>query len=152
MFGALDSFDQPFNQAPSLHLSLALIVAARFWTHLYGFERRILEGWFVLVGASALTTYQHHFIDIATGLAVGALCCAFLPDGPLGKASQSRQTKQGTAACSIVSIRCASQHPCSFIWSVHSLRSHERLYKQLGRDVDSKWRGGKGGITTDNAA
>jgi len=99
MFGALDSFDQPFNQAPSLHLGLAVIVAARLRTHLHGFARRILEGWFVLVGASALTTYQHHFIDIPTGLAVGALCCAFLPDGPLGIATQSRQITLSAIYC-----------------------------------------------------
>src|SRR5260221_5138573 len=99
MFGVLDSFDQPFNQAPSLHLGLAVIVAARFCMHLSGFTQRILEGWFILVGASALTTYQHHFIDIPTGLAVGALCCAFIPDSPLGKATQNRQTKLSAMYC-----------------------------------------------------
>lgn len=82
MFAALASFDQPFNQAPSLHLSLTVIVAARFLAHLRGFESWLLRAWFVLVGLSALTTYQHHFVDIPTGIWVGALCCMLIPDRP----------------------------------------------------------------------
>ena len=76
MFTVLRSFDRPFNQAPSLHLSLAVIVAAQISTKLDRFWRRLLQSWFALIGVSALTTYQHHFIDIPTGLWVGALCCA----------------------------------------------------------------------------
>jgi protein-tyrosine phosphatase len=80
MFTALTSFDKPFNQAPSLHLSLAVILAAKYSAYLKGFERRLLQALFVVIGASALTTYQHHFIDIATGLWLGALCCALVPE------------------------------------------------------------------------
>jgi len=82
MFEALASFDGPFNQAPSLHLSLAVILSSRFSARLQGLPRWLLHGWFVLIGASALTTYQHHFIDIATGIWVGALCCWAFPDQP----------------------------------------------------------------------
>jgi hypothetical protein len=80
LFDALTAFDGPFNQAPSLHLSLAVILAARYSAHLEGIPRRLLRAWFVLIGASVLTTYQHHFIDIPTGIWVGAFCCAVFPD------------------------------------------------------------------------
>ncbi len=82
MFDALAAFDGPFNQAPSLHLSLAVILGARYSAHLEGIARTVLQGWFVLIGASVLTTYQHHFIDVPTGVWVGLFCCAVFPDQP----------------------------------------------------------------------
>jgi membrane-associated phospholipid phosphatase len=74
MFAALAQFDQPFNQMPSLHLALAAILWALYARKLTGFARSAMTVWFLLIGASALTTYQHHFIDIPTGLLLGLLC------------------------------------------------------------------------------
>jgi protein-tyrosine phosphatase len=85
MFDALARFDAPFNQAPSLHLSLAVILAARYSAHLAGPARWLLRAWFVLIGASVLTTYQHHFIDVPTGIWVGALCRALFSDQPVAR-------------------------------------------------------------------
>ena len=36
--------------------------------------------WAFLVGASVLTTYQHHFIDVPTGALLGFLCLYLWPD------------------------------------------------------------------------
>jgi membrane-associated phospholipid phosphatase len=74
MFALLTRFDQPFNQAPSLHLALAVILWALYARKLQGFARAAMTIWFILIGASALTTYQHHFIDVPTGLLLGLLC------------------------------------------------------------------------------
>lgn len=79
LFDALTGFDLPFNQAPSLHIVLLLI--------LWDFYRRRVSGrllWFVhtwsaLIGISVLTTYQHHAIDIPTGMMAGALCMWLWP-------------------------------------------------------------------------
>jgi membrane-associated phospholipid phosphatase len=71
MFAVLGGFDKPFNQAPSLHIALLVII----WDHL---RHRLPEpakivwhGWCLLIGASVLTTWQHHFIDIPTGALLG---------------------------------------------------------------------------------
>ncbi|MFO1329489.1 MAG: phosphatase [Rubrivivax sp.] len=74
-FDALRGFDRPYNQAPSLHIVLVLI--------LWDFYRRLLAGraarlllalWMGAIAVSVLTTWQHHFIDIPTGALVGLLC------------------------------------------------------------------------------
>jgi protein-tyrosine phosphatase len=82
MFAALMEFDKPFNQAPSLHISLLLILWLRYSAHLGKWGRLLLHGWFALIGLSVLTTWQHHFIDLPTGFAAGALCIVLFPDSP----------------------------------------------------------------------
>jgi hypothetical protein len=67
MFEALHAFDMPYNRAPSLHISVLVILWARFATCLFGWQRRALALWFILIGVSVLTTYQHHVIDVPTG-------------------------------------------------------------------------------------
>ena len=87
MFDVLMGFDKPFNQAPSLHITLLVIIWAMFANHTRGlFWRGLLHGWMALIGISVLTTWQHHFIDVPTGLLAGFLCLWLLPlqgDTPL---------------------------------------------------------------------
>ena len=80
MFDALMGFDKPFNQAPSLHIALLVILWSRYDRHARGAWRWLLHGWFTLIGVSILTTYQHHFIDLPTGLWVGWLCLWLVPE------------------------------------------------------------------------
>jgi protein-tyrosine phosphatase/membrane-associated phospholipid phosphatase len=79
MFDLLMGFDRPFNQIPSLHIALAVILWALYARKVTGLARILLDVWFVLIGASVLTTYQHHFIDIPTGLILGWLCVWLWP-------------------------------------------------------------------------
>ncbi len=81
MFAALKSFDQPYNQAPSLHIALTVILWVRYMQHLRGVWQWLLHVWFTLVCLSVLTTYQHHFIDIPAGLVAGWLCVWLWPEG-----------------------------------------------------------------------
>lgn len=81
MFDALKSFDQPYNQAPSLHIALTVILWVRYMKHLRGVWQALLHVWFTLVCVSVLTTYQHHFVDIPTGLAAGWFCIWLWPEG-----------------------------------------------------------------------
>ena len=87
MFDALMGFDRPFNQIPSLHIALAVILWALYARKMTGLARILLDVWFVLIGASVLTTYQHHFIDIPTGFALGWLCVWLWPFADGGAAS-----------------------------------------------------------------
>ena len=80
MLDALLLFDKPFNQAPALHISLLVIIWVRFFAHLRGPRRWLLDAWFTLIGVSVLTTYQHHFFDLPTGLWAGWFCVWLFPD------------------------------------------------------------------------
>lgn len=74
LFALLGGFDKPFNQAPSLHISLLFILWVAYSAHIRSGWRWLLHGWFTLIGLSVLTTYQHHVIDVPTGWLVGCLC------------------------------------------------------------------------------
>ena len=80
MFDVLLGFDKPFNQAPSLHIVLLIVLWVKFADYLHGGWRWLLHVWALLIGVSVLTTFQHHFIDIPTGLLVGWLCVWLWPE------------------------------------------------------------------------
>ena len=79
MFEVLMGFDKPFNQAPSLHIALLVVLWARFGAHTASRLRPLLHVWFLLIGLSVLTTWQHHFIDVPTGALVGFFCLWLWP-------------------------------------------------------------------------
>jgi membrane-associated phospholipid phosphatase len=90
LFAALTSFDQPFNQAPSLHIALLVILWRLYAKQLPRLAQWPLHIWFTLVGVSVLTTYQHHFFDIPTGALLGVVCMWLWPErgtGPLATAA-----------------------------------------------------------------
>ncbi len=79
LFAVLAGFDKPFNQAPSLHIALLVILWVMYQRHSQGGWRWVVHGWFALIGISVLTTYQHHFIDLPTGALAGWLCVWLWP-------------------------------------------------------------------------
>ncbi|WP_434516214.1 phosphatase PAP2/dual specificity phosphatase family protein [Dechloromonas sp. ARDL1] len=81
LFDALRSFDQPYNQAPSLHIALLILIWIQF-ARLPGgpILRLVIHGWALLIGISVLTTWQHHFIDVPTGAALGLFCLWLWPE------------------------------------------------------------------------
>ena len=79
LFASLAAFDQPYNQAPSLHIILVLIVGRFYWHRLPQGWRGVWAAWFTLIALSVLSTWQHHFIDIPTGLLAGAIVLWALP-------------------------------------------------------------------------
>lgn len=80
MFEVLMGFDKPFNQAPSLHITLLVVIWTLFARHTRGLLLRgLLHGWMALIGLSVLTTWQHHFIDVPTGVLAGWLCVWLWP-------------------------------------------------------------------------
>ena len=99
LFTALAGFDKPFNQAPSLHIALLVVLWVRYAAHLdpvgWGKTgRAILHVWFTLIAVSVLTTYQHHFLDLPTGLWAGLFCLWLIPEKPLESREPSDQPKR----------------------------------------------------------
>ena len=97
LFTLLSSFDQPFNQAPSLHIALLVILWALFARKLTGVARFLLDAVFLLIGVSVLTTWQHHFIDVPTGALLGYFCLWLWPQGqptPLAAAGLTRDARR----------------------------------------------------------
>ncbi len=96
-FAALTSFDKPFNQAPSLHIALLVILSDLYRRLLPRGLHWLLHGWSLLIAVSVLTTFQHHFIDIPTGALLGLLCLWLWPlnaDSPLRSAGIARDPKR----------------------------------------------------------
>ncbi|MGY2199831.1 phosphatase PAP2/dual specificity phosphatase family protein [Pseudomonas gingeri] len=101
LFAVLAGFDKPFNQAPSLHIALLVILWVMYRRHFAGAGRWLVHGWFALIGVSVLTTYQHHFIDVPTGALAGWLCVWLWPDdrcSPLAVARLARDGKRFSLA------------------------------------------------------
>jgi protein-tyrosine phosphatase len=79
LFEVLRGFDRPFNQAPSLHIALAVLLWSCYSRRTNGFLRLMVRGWIALTALSTLTTYQHHFFDLPTGLWVGLVSVLLFP-------------------------------------------------------------------------
>jgi len=101
LFDLLAGFDKPFNQAPSLHIALLVILWSLYLRQTRGVWRAAVHGWFALIGVSVLTTWQHHFIDLPSGVWVGLLCLWLFPDGapsPLAGAALTRSRRRRSLA------------------------------------------------------
>ena len=80
LFKALEA-DQPFNQAPSLHVSFAIVLWYSMKEKIKGkWLKALLFVWFILIVISTLFVYQHHFIDLPTGALLGFLVVYFISE------------------------------------------------------------------------
>lgn len=79
LFTLLSSVDPPYNQAPSLHVSLLLLLWLVYARHLNGWAKWAMHFWFTLIGVSVLTTFQHRFVDCIGGIVVGVACVYAFP-------------------------------------------------------------------------
>lgn len=79
LFTALAGFDRPFNQAPSLHIGLLVVIWSCFRRYLTPRLKPLLDVWCLLIAVSVLTTWQHHLLDVPTGAMLGLLVCYGVP-------------------------------------------------------------------------
>ena len=79
LFSTLARVDRPFNQAPSLHIALLVILWCSYATHIRSRARWLLHAWCALIAVSVLTTYQHHVLDVPTGALVGWISIRLWP-------------------------------------------------------------------------
>ena len=76
----LHKADHPYNAWPSLHVtqSLLIVMLMRHW--------KIVEGWkevgvwiaWILLCVSVMTTKQHFFFDLITGIVAGVICWYYM--------------------------------------------------------------------------
>lgn len=101
LFELLGQFDKPFNQMPSLHIALMALLWVVYLRALPKTWHWLVHGTFALIGISVLTTWQHHFIDVPTGLWLGGFCLWLWPDdrpSPLAGVLRVRRVASGGAA------------------------------------------------------
>ena len=76
----LTEFDLPYNQAPSLHIILLVIVGVVFLRHVPNWLKLPTLLWCGIIFVSVLTTHQHHSIDIVTAIPVTFFCLCLFPN------------------------------------------------------------------------
>ena len=92
LFDWFREMDQPFNLLPSLHIALCTILAEFYARHTRALLRHTSNVWFVLIGLSAVLTYQHHVLDVVGGFALGAYCLYFIQEsGPPLAVTENRR-------------------------------------------------------------
>ena len=148
MFDLLYVFDGPFNQAPSLHISLAVIVWTVYARRGAGLLRRIIDIWFLLVAASVLFTWQHHLIDIAAGVLVGYAALRLFPNSAArGSVRRHRRVAMRYAMLTVVLwLGAFAMQPAApvLLWAAVSTGVVAAAYAGLGPAVFGKSAGRRG--------
>lgn len=98
-FQFLGTWDTNYNQAPSLHISYALIFWSVFRNWKNKTQRALIIIWLSLMGISTITIYQHHLIDIAASFVLVSITFFIFPD------TKKRNLQVGTVY-SIASAIC----------------------------------------------
>jgi hypothetical protein len=83
VFNCFRTLDPPFNQFPSLHIALGVILVDFYLRHSRGVWRFAVGVWFGLIFMSPAFTHQHHLLDIPAGAFLGAACLHFFDELPL---------------------------------------------------------------------
>jgi membrane-associated phospholipid phosphatase len=106
------SLDRPYNDFPSLHTSLATIVAV-LWLRVHPRTGAAVAIWCALIITSTVLIHQHYLADVAGGLAVAWLAVT-ASDRILGRLHHNRPEELRSAdvtkrenGCSLVARRAA---------------------------------------------
>ncbi|MFP2514245.1 phosphatase PAP2/dual specificity phosphatase family protein [Buttiauxella agrestis] len=135
LFGQLEQFDLPYNQSPSLHIILCWLLWRHFNRHLKGIWQRLNTCWFLLIAVSVLTTWQHHFIDVITGLAVGMVIDWLIPEqGKLRWRSTNgkRKTLARRYLCGVLACLAGTFLTAWFWWPTLALIIVAHAYGSFG--------------------
>jgi membrane-associated phospholipid phosphatase len=81
LYQLLHLADRPYNQAPSLHIAEALIFAPLYLSRFpHPAAQAATLSVIVLGSAGTVLTYQHHVLDVVTGLILGGLVMKLVRD------------------------------------------------------------------------
>ena len=70
--------DKPYNLLPSLHITMLVVLGSVYARRGNIVLRIAVIAWFVVIGFSAVLTYQHHILDVIAGFALAAYCFYFI--------------------------------------------------------------------------
>jgi membrane-associated phospholipid phosphatase len=80
IFDWFRTMDQPFNQLPSLHITLsAILLEVYLRATRQPLARGALIVWFVAIASSTVFTFQHHVIDVIGGAVLALALRAWVP-------------------------------------------------------------------------
>jgi membrane-associated phospholipid phosphatase len=164
MFEALGAFDKPFNQAPSLHVALTVILWHLYRRHLPRLAVPLFTAWSALVIVSTMTTYQHHFVDLPTGALLGLLCVWAWPiegASPLAGARPTRDAdrlrlarRYGAGAAAITGLTALAVGPMAaspawlfLLWPALALALVALAYAAVGPALFEKRADGEAGLS-----
>lgn len=155
LFAVLAGFDKPFNQAPSLHIALLVVLWAFYARRWPRWARWPLHGWFALIGVSVLTTWQHHFVDVPTGALLGFASLWAWPDAGSSPLAGLRLTRcpwrrqlagrYGLGAAALAALACFGGASLWLLWPAVSLGMVALAYAAVGEDLFQK--GGDGRLS-----
>ena len=92
LFGVLQA-DLPYNQAPSLHISFAIVLWYSMRKYLTFWWLKILVAtWIWLIVLSTLFVFQHHIVDLPTGAALGFFTLYFIRTDKVSSLTRSFTT------------------------------------------------------------
>ena len=145
IFNRFRMLDLPFNEFPSLHVALWLILFQMYFRRFKGVVRVGLVVWFVLIGVSPLVTYQHHVVDVLGGFALGVACLHFVGESPLRQPfTPNRRVAiyYGLAAACLAFLALAwTPWTCLLFWPASSLAIVTAGYLLLGAGIFRKENG-----------
>lgn len=140
LFAYLALVDKPYNQLPSLHVAYCVIFwfSLRAWTR-HWLARASMAVWLALVAASTVLIRQHHLLDVAGGVALGAACVALVKPG---RREMRVAFHYLVAATLALFAGVASGYPLPFAYIAASLVLVALAYARDDRDFLRK-RGGR---------
>lgn len=145
LFDWFRGMDQPYNLLPSLHIALRTILAELYARHTRGVLRAASNIWFLLIGLSAVLTYQHHVMDVVAGFALGAYCLYFFPESPtpLSVVPNRRVALYYLAGAFVVAALMILFWPWGafLVWPLVSLGLMTAAYFDLGPGIFRKQNG-----------
>ena len=95
LLNGFTALDRPFNLFPSLHVTLAVILANTYARHSRGFLRTGILGWFVLIALSTIFVFQHHVIDVAGGILLAIIVCSMIREDTASDVRSNRSVRVG---------------------------------------------------------
>ena len=87
--------DMPYNAWPSLHVvqSLMIVMLLKHWKIIYGAKEAFTWLAWIALCISVMTTKQHFFFDLSTGIITG-ICCWYWMCIPAMKAAHNEEWKE----------------------------------------------------------